>query len=161
MAKQTPHPEEEQMIDRQKVEKFLTVLDAMGEESATFSIKQDGRMELSVYPQDYWRDGKHWSDEKRHKMLTLVTPLVGKMEKYLSGRDIGYKGETEDTTIRLAYVDQCKILGYKTVTKKVKREIERPDPVEYEEVEEEERITITDCDLKTGKFSESDIEVPA
>jgi hypothetical protein len=41
----------------------------------------------------------------------------------------------------------------------MKREIER-EPV-YEEVEEEVRVPITDCDIRSGKASESDIEVPA
>lgn len=144
------------MIDRNQIRLFLDVLERLQEEDAKVTIDQGGKIDLTVYPKEYWRDGQHWGDEKRHEMLALITPLVGRLDKHVDGRNIGYRGEKENVTIRLAYVDQCRILGYKTVTKTVKKEIDRVP--EYEEVEEEQRVAITDCDIRQGKYSENDIE---
>jgi hypothetical protein len=145
------------MINREQVGKFLDALEVLKNESASLQIEQDGMIHMTVYPKEWW-SGKKWTDEKRHDVLSLLTPLVGRLDKQVSGTDIGYSGKKDNVTIHLNYVDQCKILGYKTVTKTVKKEIERPEPVEYEEVEEEQRIAITDCGIREGKFSESDIE---
>lgn len=146
------------MINREKVAQFLDVMDQLTEESADFKIDQDGKFELVVYPQGWW-SGKFWSEEKRHRLLALITPLIGKLEKVVDGRNIGYRGNNETTSIRLSYIDQCKILGYRTVTKTVRKEVER-EP-EYEEVEEETRVAITDCDIRAGKATEDQIEIRA
>ena len=147
------------MIDREKVNKFLDVMDQLADEEVSLEITQDGKIDLRVYPKYWYFSGKQWSDDRRHEVLALCTPLVGRLNKEVSGTTIGYHGEKDDARVRLNYVDQCKIMGYKTVTKTVQKEVERP--VEYETEEVEERVTITDCDIRTGKFSESDIEVPA
>jgi hypothetical protein len=146
------------MIDREQVAKFIDALDALQEESATLELTQEGKITFRVYPKEWWAD-KKWSEEKRHQYLSLLTPLVGKLEKKLDGKNIGYAGDKDNVSIRLNYVDQCKILGYKVATKTVRKEVER-EP-EYEEVVEEVRTAITDCDIRSGKFSESDIEVTA
>ena len=148
------------MIDREKVEKCLAVLDQIPQECAGLEIKADGRLELIVYPKDWLSSSVQWTPERRHEVLALCTPLVGRLEKQESGGNIGYEGEKDGLLVRLNYVDKCKIVGYKTVTKTVKKEIERPEP-EYETEEVEERVAITDCDIKTGRFKEDDIEVPA
>lgn len=147
------------MIDREKINKLLDAMELLAEEKVSLTIENDGDIGFSVYPKNWWTDGEKWDDAKRHKVLGLVTPFVGKMEKRLNGTDIGYTGQKDHLTIRLNYVDQCKIVGYKTVTKKVQKEIEKP--VEFEEVEETTQIPITDCEIRQGKFSESDIEIPA
>lgn len=94
-------------------------------------------------------------EERRRKIIAALTPLVGKMN--LSGES--WVGEGNGICVRAYQAQACKILGYKTVTKTVRKEIKR-DP-EYEEVEEEVSVPITDCDVKSGRFTESDIEVPA
>ena len=146
------------MIDREKVEKCLAVLDQLPEEQANIEIHSFGKIEMTVYPKHWYLGGKQWSDDRRHEVLALCTPLVGRLDKQEDGGNIGYRGEKDDLTVRLNYVDKCKIVGHKTVTKTVKREIK---PAEYEEVEETVEVAISDCDIRTGKFSESDIEVPA
>ena len=147
------------MIDRDQVEKCLAVLDQISEESVDVRIYGDGKVELTIYPKNWWLNAIQWTDQKRHEVLALVTPLVGKMEKQVDGTTIGYTGEKDNLKIRMNYVDKCKIVGYKTVTKTIKKEVER-EP-EYETTEEEVRVPITDCDIRTGKFSKDDIEVPA
>lgn len=145
------------MLDREKINKFLNAMDNMPEEDASLSI-QEGKISLQVFPKNWW-SGARWKEEKRHKMLALLTPLVGKLEKEEDGGNIGYRGESEGVSIRLAYIEKCKILGYKTVKKTVKKEIEREPEYETEEVEE--RVAITDCDVKQGRYKEEEIEVTA
>lgn len=146
------------MINREELNKVLDVMDKLTDEDATLTIYQNSKMSLVVYPQR-WIWGNVWDETKRHAMLALITPLIGKLEKKVDGTSIGYFGENETISIRLSYVDKCKVVGYKTVTKTVKKEVER-DP-EYIEEEVEERVAITDCDLRAGKFQEDDIEVRA
>lgn len=146
------------MIDREKINKFLDAMDQLSEEDADMTIDENGAVSLQVYPKNWW-GGARWNEEKRHKMLALLTPLVGTLAKYEDGGNIGYRGDKPGVTIRLAFIDKCKILGYRTVTKTVRKEIEREPEFETEEVEE--RIAITDCDVKRGRFKEEDIEVPA
>lgn len=140
------------MIDREKLEKAVQVVESLDD----LGIKID----LEIYSDN--RNWRFWAwcqegmpEDTRRKMIAICTPLVGKME--LSGQD--WEGSGNGFVVYLNRANACKIVGYKTTVKKVKREIER-EP-EYEEVEEEVKIPITDCDLKAGKFSESDIEVPA
>lgn len=145
------------MIDRQKINKVLDCVYKYSEtENLSISISPSGDISVSIYPKGWWNEGTHWSDEKRHEVLASVTPLVGKMEKHISDRNIGYSGSKDGISIRLDYINQCKILGYKTIKKTVQKEIERKPEYETEEVEE--RVAITDCDLRQGKFKESDIE---
>ena len=145
------------MIDREQVLKLLDVMDALEKESATLEIKPQS-VSLRVYPAEWWGSGKQWTDEQRHQYLALVTPLVGKMEKVADSGNIGYYGKKENLEIKLNYVDKCKVIGYKTVKKTVEREIV---PAEYETVIEEFQEPITDCDVRSGKESPDDIEVPA
>lgn len=147
------------MIDRSRVEKCLGVMDQLSEESVDLTIQETGDMSLVVYPKNWWSDAVQWTDEKRHGVLALLTPLVGRLDKKVDGTTIGYTGEKDGISIRINYADKCKIVGYKTTTKTVRKEIERP--TEFEEVEEEVRVPITDCDIRSGKFSKDDIEVPA
>lgn len=146
------------MIDRERIEKCLKVIDELSEESIELMVSGNGAINLRIYPKGWIYDHK-WSDEKRHQVLALVTTLVGKMEKQVDGINIGYKGDKDNLSIRLNYVDQCKVVGYKTVTKTIRKEIEREPEYETEEVEQ--RIPITDYDIRTGKFKEDDIEVTA
>lgn len=147
------------MINREQINKFLDVLEQLPDDEVTLEIHQSGTIEFKVYPKHWWQAGENWTEEKRHKVLAICTPLVGKLEKHVEGRNIGYTGSKDNASVKLCYVDQCKVVGYKTVKKTVKREVERP--VEFEEVEEEETVAITDCDIRQGRYSESDVEVPA
>lgn len=140
------------MIDRNKVEKGVKVLEALLE----LEIKTD----LEIYTDH--RDWRLWAwcpdgmpEDVRRKAIAIVTPLVGKTE--LSGND--WQGDGNGFVVYLNRANACKILGYKKETKLVKKEIQK-EP-EYKEVEEEVQIPITDCDVKNGKFSKEDIEVPA
>ena len=146
-------------LNREKINAVLDVVEQLTEENLTVSITGNGNIDVRLYPKNWWASGCEWPEEKRHKILAMATPLVGKLNKEVDGMHIGYRGEKEGISIRMNYVDKCKVMGYKTVTKTVKKEIER-DP-EYEVEEVEERIPITDCDLRQGKFSEEDIEVKA
>ena len=146
------------MINREQVEKCLVVMDALPDDDVELSINSKS-IELKVYPKNWYYAEKQWTDEKRHEVLGIVTPLVGKLTKVVDGGSIGYKGEKDGLSIRMNYVDKCKILGYKTVTKTVRKEVEKEPEYVTEEVET--RVAITDCDIRTGKFSETDIEVSA
>jgi hypothetical protein len=148
-----------QMINREEVKAVLDVMENLTDEDVTIEILGTGKIYIRLYPKNWWSHGSEWPEEKRHKILAMVTPLVGKLNKEVDGTHIGYKGEKGNIAIRMNYVDKCKVLGYKTVTKTVKEEVER-EP-EYVEKEVEERIAITDCDIRQGKFSEDDIEVTA
>ena len=139
------------MINRDRLEKVAEAIDSLGELGirGTCDIKPDAQW-------SFWA----WcpagmEEERRRKVIAIVTPLVGKMR--VSGDH--WRGENEAIDAIAYKAQACKIVGYKTERKIVKREIAR-DP-EYEDVEEEVRIPITDCDLKAGKFSEEDIEVTA
>lgn len=94
-------------------------------------------------------------DDLRQEIIAILTPLVGNM--VIDGRD--WRGNHDGLSIYFMHAQACKILGYKKVVRTVKRKIER-DP-EYEEVEQEQRVPITDCDVKAGRFKEDEIEVPA
>ena len=144
------------MINREQVEKCLAVMDALPDDDVELSINSK-IIELKVYPKNWYYAEKPWTDEKRHEVLGIVTPLVGKLDKVVDGGNIGYKGEKDGLSIRMNYVDKCKIVGYKTVTKTVRKEVEKEPEYVTEEVEQ--RIAITDCDIRTGKFSQDDIEV--
>jgi hypothetical protein len=147
------------MINREELTKMLDAFEKLENEDAELSITSKGKILLRVYPLNWWSRGSEWPEEKRHSILALLTPFVGKMEKTIEGTTIGYKGEKDNISIRMNYVDKCKVVGYKIVTKTVKKEVER-DP-EYVEEEVEQRVAITDCDLRAGKFQEDDIEVRA
>ena len=134
------------MIDREKVLKCLDILQTLPDDDVTIQITHKN-VSLRIYP-------KNW-----YEVLALVTPLVGRLDKLEERGNIGYKGEKDGLSVNLNYVDKCKIVGYKTVTKTVKKEIEREPEYEIEEITE--RVAISDCDIRTGKFKETDIEVPA
>lgn len=147
------------MIDREKVNKFLDVMDQLNTEQLSLTIDNDTHLSLSVYPRNWYLDGVQWTDDKRHEVLGLCTPLVGRLDKKVDGTTIGYRGEKDGDQVRLSYVDRCKIVGYKTVKKTVRKEVEREPEYETEEVEEQ--VPITDCDIRTGKFAKEDVEVLA
>lgn len=139
------------MINRERLEKVAQAIDALTEIGI--------RGTCDIKPENLW---SFWAwcpigmeDEKRRKVIAIVTPLVGKMR--LSGEH--WKGKNEAIEVLAYQAQACKIVGYKTQIEKVRKEIER-EP-EYEEVEEEVRIPISDCDIKAGKYSEEDVEVPA
>lgn len=139
------------MINRERLEKVAQTIDTLGEIGI--------RGTCDIKPDSLW---SFWAwcpvgmeEEKRRKVIAILTPLVGKM--HLEGEH--WKGTNEFIDVMAYQAQACKIIGYKKIVKKVKKEIER-EP-EYEEVEEEVRIPISDCDIKAGKYSETDIEVPA
>jgi hypothetical protein len=139
------------MIDREKLEKVALTIDALEviDIRATCDIKSNATW-------DFWAwCPRGLEDEKRRKIIAIITPLVGEMR--LTGEH--WRGEGNGISAMAYEAQACKIVGYKTVKKIVRKEIER-EP-EYEEVEEERQIPITDCDLKAGKFSKEDIEVNA
>lgn len=145
------------MIDREKLNKLLDARDALeGIVKVEVTIYESGNFRLWVTPMSYYAG---MTEDERHKTLAILTPLIGKLEMQLEGTDKWFRGEMEGLSITVAYADKCKVIGYKTITKTVKKEIEKP--VEYEEVEEEVRVPITDCDIRQGKYSDSDIEVTA
>lgn len=144
-------------MNRIQINQLIDVLEQLKEEDADLQITSKGLLTLKVFPDGWWMTGNEWPDEKRHKILALLTPFVGKLNKEVDGTHIGYCGEKDNLYIRLSYVDKCKIVGYKTVTKTVKKEVER-EP-EYIEEEMTEQVPITDCAIREGKFSEDDIEV--
>lgn len=151
------------MINRELLNAVIDKLDVIGvNNEVSLTMNNDSKdkytIGVSIYPRNWW-SGYVWTDEERHAALALMTPLVGKLTKEETNGSIGYEGAADGVTVSLNRVQACKILGYKIVKKTVKKEIEKP--VEYEEVEEEERIAITDCDVKQGRASESDVEVPA
>jgi hypothetical protein len=141
------------MIDRVKVNALLDVVEKLEKEDAFLNIT--GRaIALTVYPCNWW-DGATWSKERRHEVLSIVTPIVGKMEKEESNGLIGYSGKKDEVRIYLYRVSACTILGYKKEIKKIKKEIVA---AQYEEVCEEVETPITDCDILKGKFAETDID---
>jgi hypothetical protein len=145
------------MIDREKLNKVLDAVEALTDPvEATITVTGYGDITINVYPKDFWETG--WTEEQRHKNLAAMTPLVGRLEKVVSGTDIGYKGEANGIFIRLNYVDSCKILGYRTEKKIVRKEV--PVEVTYEDVEEEVRVPVTDCEIRSGTATMEDIEIP-
>ena len=149
------------MINRQKLNKVLNVIERLNNPSeATVTARGDGKIEVAVWPMNWWSDRKYWSADERHKNLAVLTTLVGKLEIIVDDGKISYKGERDEITIGLYYVGKCKILGYKNIVEMVEREIERKE-LKYETVEKTRQIPITDCDIRMGKFKMEDIEVKA
>lgn len=142
------------LIDRDKLNKILDARDSLERiASVDIEIYPGGDFRLWVTPMTYLAP---MSEEERHKVLAALTPLVGKIERK---DETDYQGTGNGITVDLHRATTCKILGYKTVTKKFRKEIERQP--EYEVVEEEVRVAITDCDVKAGRAKEDEIEVPA
>jgi len=140
------------MIDRQKLEKIVNVIDSLTGLGLRTScdIKSDsGIWYFWVYCE------RGMEETLRRKMIALCTTLVGRME--VTGES--WTGEGNGISVYANNAQACKILGYKKVTKMVKEEIAR-EP-QYLEVEKEVDVPITDCDIKSGKFTEKDIEVRA
>ena len=141
------------MIDKTKVSKCVDAMNELIDLNAglrpDLTIK-DGRWTLWVFG-----PSEGIPDDKRQKAIAILTPLVGKMQAV----GLDWEGSTEEISIYFPHVQLCKVVVYKKIVRKVKKEIER-EP-EYEEVEEEVQVPISDCDIKAGRFSESDIEVPA
>lgn len=152
------------MIDREKVAKVMDAVDSISEITRpSFSVNSGGSILISVWPASW---GENLSDENRHKVLAALTPLVGRLDKKVDGTTIDYKGSGNDISINIYRIDSCKIVGYKKtvarVAKKEMRTVEKEEEVETGEYEEEEKLVpITDCQIREGKASESDIEVPA
>jgi hypothetical protein len=139
------------MLNRDRLEKVAQAMDDLQEIGIWTSCDLKSDSAWSFWA---WCEAG-MEEEKRRKVIAIMTRLVGKM--MLSGDHWKGNGNGIDA---LAYQAQaCKILGHKRVTKMVKKEVER-EP-EYEEVEQEFLEPITDCDIKAGRYSEEDIEVPA
>jgi hypothetical protein len=152
------------MIDREKVSKVMDAMDAISEITRpNFTVNSDGTISMGVWPATW---GDNLSDENRHKILGVLTPLVGRLDKKVDGTTIDYKGWGNGISISVYRIDSCKIVGYKKtverVAKKETRVVKKEEEVETGEFEEEEKLVpITDCQIREGKASESDIEVPA
>lgn len=143
------------MLDREKLNRVIDAYESIVEISdPDISINAQGEIKLTVWPKSWVREP---TDDERHTLVNTLTPLVGKMDKQISGTSIGFAGSADGISVSIYRADVCKVVGYKTKITKKPKVIE----VEDEFVEEEERIAITDCDIKAGKFSEADIEVPA
>lgn len=151
------------MIDREKLSKIVDAMEKLDDFDVGLSVNGSGRMSLTIYVKGWW-SGTRPTEERRHQVLALVTPLVGKMEKEVDGTDIGYKGQADNLSININRIDKCTILGYKKVTKRVPKTTTKmvEEEVETGEFEdEEELLPITDCQVRMGQASESDVEVPA
>lgn len=140
------------MIDKNQVIKCIDAINEILELNAglrpDLTIKADSRFTLWIFGPE-----EGLPDDLRQKAVAILTRLTGKME--LSGRD--WEGKNEEICTYFPHAQACKVIGYKKVVRTVRREIER-EP-EYEEVEEEQEVPITDCDIKAGRASEADIEV--
>jgi len=153
------------MINMEKLLKVVDAMNALPDMSVTLTLESSGAMNVSCWVKEYW-SGAVLTEERRHEVLAILTPLVGKMEKEVNGTAIGYAGARDDLRINLNRIDKCTIVGYKKVTKRVPkmetRVVKEEKEVETGEFEEEEELKpITDCEIRMGKASESDIEVPA
>lgn len=142
------------MIDRVQLNKILDARDALeGVVKVDIQIYPEGNFRLWVTSEKSWET---FAEDARHKALAVLTPLVGKIEHF---SDTDWRGEANDTTVYLSNASACKIVGYKKEKRVVQKEIEKPK--EYEEVEEEVQVAITDCDIKQGRATADQIEVPA
>jgi hypothetical protein len=141
------------MIDRKEIIRYANLI------SDLIEVNADLRPELTVSKSGVrlwlWGPSEGIPDKDRQKAIALLTPFVGKMEAH--ERD--WEGHQGGVDIFFPHANLCRVVGYKTVKKIVRREKER-EP-EYEEVEETQQIPITDCDLRANRFSGSDIEVSA
>lgn len=140
------------MIDREKLGEMLDAADSLEDILNTdITVYSGGSFRLWVSPKSY---SENLTEEQRHRALAILTPLVGKMTR---SNETDYTGAGNNCSVYLNRASECKILGYKKVTKTVQKEIERP--VEYEEVEEEVNEPITDCDIKAGRATVDEIEI--
>ncbi len=145
-------------MNRQKLDQILDVKESLeGIVEVEVTIYPSGRLRVWASPPSYY---EKLTEEQRHKVIAALTPLTGKMEVELHERDKWWKGETKDVNVTFYRADECKIIGYRKVKKTVKKEvIIKEAEIEYETVEEEVDEPITDCDVRTGKSMEDDIEV--
>ena len=145
------------MIEREKLNKILDAKDLLeGICKVEITIYDSGDFRLWVTPLSHICG---MTEEERHKVLAVLTPIVGKLTMTLNGMDKWFNGEANGISITVCNADKCKILGYRTETRTVKKEI--PVEVTYEEVEEEVQVPITDCDIRAGKATEEQLEVSA
>ena len=146
------------MIDREKLMKCVDAMEAvelLGLGAFISIYQQAGSVELTVYPTT---SGFPPSDDCKHKVLAILTPIVGRMDKLaIWENNLGYRGEKDRVKVTFSQAEACKIMGYKTVKTVRPKMVEVPGEIE----EEETTVTITDCDLKSGRFTEKDIEVAA
>lgn len=144
------------MIDRKLLDKVMNAVEAVSLDAyAQVTLHSSGNIKIWLWP--IGGSNTILPTEARHRILAVMTTLVGKMEKKQDlSSDIDFVGKTDTLSIRINRVDVCKIVGYK-ITKKI-----QPKMIDSGEMEEiVEKKAISDCDIKSGKFSEKDIEVPA
>lgn len=65
------------MINREQVTQVLDAMESISDEDVTLEIYGKGKIHLKVYPKNWWSEGCEWPDEKRHKILALLTPFEG------------------------------------------------------------------------------------
>ena len=151
------------MINKELLLRCIDAIAALSsEDDVTLTLKNNKPINLTVYPKDWWTE----DEVNRRRILSVLTPLVRSMNKEVDGTNIHYRGTIEGLEVQLRYAGSCKIVGYKKKTtyvqKKEVRIVEKEEEVETGETEEqEELVPITDCEIRMGKASESDIEVPA
>lgn len=139
-------------MNREQINKILDSFERLPEGIRYYLEIKNSGLEINIWPGDWYTP---YSDNDRHKVIALLTPFVGKLEKIKTvGTDIDFIGEIEGCKVQINRADVCKIVGYKVTT------TAKPKMVATGDIEIiEERQTITDCDIKSGKFSEADITV--
>lgn len=148
-------------------EHAIKVIEAVSEANnycdAQVTFYGDGRINIYASPKNW---GSTLEEYARHKVLGLLTPLVGKLSKRNQDTQIHYEGADGNTKVEIRRADTCKIVGYKKrirlIAKVEIKTVKKEEEVETGEYEEqEELIAITDCQIREGSAHEDDIEVPA
>jgi len=140
------------LINREKLNRILTLVESNPNIRADLDIQApSGRMRLWI-----WRiNSAPFNEQERHEVLAQFTPLVGRVDKKRDLGDIDFVGSCEDLEIRINCAEACTIVGYKIRRKQKPKMV----AVEGEYEEDIERVPVTDCDIKSGKYSAEDLEV--
>lgn len=121
----------------ENLEKAVRSIKALGKASyVTLSISASGVVKVFAYPNN--------DVEEKRELINGLTHLVGKLDKKVSGSTISLLGSLNGLEVEITNYDTCEIVGY--VEEEVDEVISTGHKVK-------QRIMVSDCELKQGKYA--------
>lgn len=121
----------------EKLKKVIETLKSLKKATyVTLTISGGGVIGITAVPDD--------NEEEKRELMTHLTPLVGRLEKQVSGENISLVGNKDGIDIQIMHYDKCQIVGYV--------EVEVPETISTGHMVKR-KVPVSDCELRQGKFS--------
>lgn len=138
------------MINRERLEKCLEAMERLGPIcQCSITVDYDGSLIFAVNPKDY---STPFDMATRREVLSTIVPLVGKLNKYVSGQDVSFSGSKDRLYVQVNRIAQCKIVGHKVEMV--------PEMVATGKMIER-RTPVSDCQIKQGDVDIAKVELIA